>query len=249
MQSQLKITVAAMLWFGAALANAGLALAAEVIPLKQAKFNIEYNATDDDTGFQGFIDSEGWRSLVISGPDGEVLRFEGLGKLADHGLTELFFETVEPAGTDMPIEAVLAVLPEGEYVIAGEAFEAGVAMGQTAGVAWLTHDIPAGPVLASPAEDAVVPVGDLMVSWSPVTLTITGEPVEIIAYQLIIEKDEEPHPEMIGKFGLSMYLPDSVSEIRVPAGFLEPATSYVWEVLAIEVSGNQTLSSSAFRTE
>ncbi|MEX0860099.1 MAG: hypothetical protein WD017_04100 [Cucumibacter sp.] len=249
MQSHLNITAAAMLWLGAALANAGLASAGDVIPLKEAKLNIEYNATDDDTGFQGFIDSEGRRSLVISGPGGEVLRFEGLGKLASHGLTELFFETVEPAGADMPIEAVLAVLPEGEYAISGEAIEAGVVGGATSGVAWLTHDIPAGPVLTSPAEDAVVPVGDLVASWSEVTMTITGEPVEIIAYQLIIEKDGEPHPEMIGNFGLSMYLPASVFEIRVPAGFLEPATSYAWEVLAIEVSGNQTLSSSAFRTE
>jgi hypothetical protein len=34
----------------------------------------------------------------------------------------------------------------------------------------------------------------------------------------------------------------------VSAEFLEPATAYLWEVLAIEESGNQTLSSSAFRT-
>ena len=30
------------------------------IPLKEAKLNIEHNATDHDTGFQGFIDSDGW---------------------------------------------------------------------------------------------------------------------------------------------------------------------------------------------
>jgi quinol monooxygenase YgiN len=38
-------------------------------------------------------------------------------------------------------------------------------------------------------------------SWSPVTKTITGDDVTIIAYQLIIEKDEPPHPHMIGKIG------------------------------------------------
>ena len=32
---------------------------AAVVPLKEAKLNIEHNATDKDTGFQGFIDSEG----------------------------------------------------------------------------------------------------------------------------------------------------------------------------------------------
>lgn len=54
---------------------------------------------------------------------------------------------------------------------------------------------------------------------------------------------------MIGKRGLSMYLPATVTSITVPAGFLEPATAYDWEVLAIEESGNQTLSSSSFETQ
>ena len=72
--------------------------------------------------------------------------------------------------------------------------------------------------------------------------------MKIIAYQLIIEKDVEPHPHMIGKFGLSMYLPPSVTGIDVPDGFLEPGSAYNWEVLAIERSGNQTLSSGSFKT-
>ena len=53
---------------------------------------------------------------------------------------------------------------------------------------------------------------------------------------------------MIGKFGLSMYLPPSVTQIAVPNGFLEDRTAYNWEVLAIERSGNQTLSSGSFET-
>ena len=43
------------------------------VPLKDAKLNIEHNATDEDTGFQGFIDSEGWRKLDVRGPGGRVL--------------------------------------------------------------------------------------------------------------------------------------------------------------------------------
>jgi hypothetical protein len=75
-----------------------------------------------------------------------------------------------------------------------------------------------------------------------------GEPVRIIAYQLIIEQDVKPHRHMIGKPGLSMYLPRSVTSIAIPNGFLQPRTAYQWEVLAIERSGNQTLSSGSFRT-
>lgn len=219
------------------------------IPLKEAKLNIEHNATDLDTGFQGAIDSEGWECLQVIGPDGGVLSFRGVGELGKLGLTELFFESVEPANADVPIEEVLAALPEGDYTISGETMESGESLGTTSGTARLTHSIPAGPALQSPEEGAVVPAGDLVVSWSPVTTTITGADVTIIAYQLIIEKDVDPHPNMIGTFGLSMYLPATVTTITVPGGFLEPGTSYSWEVLAIEESGNQTLSSGTFETE
>ena len=37
-----------------------VAVARTPVPLKDAKLNIEHNATDRDTGFQGFVDSEGW---------------------------------------------------------------------------------------------------------------------------------------------------------------------------------------------
>jgi hypothetical protein len=219
-----------------------------VVPLKDAKLNIEHNATDEDTGFQGFIDSEGWRRLDVRGPRGPVLRFEGRGSLAKLGLTELFFESVEPENAKVLIDEMLAKLPEGRYMIAGPAQENGKSLGRTSGTAWLTHDIPAGPKLVSPAQGATVPARGLVARWQPVSKTITGEPVRIIAYQLIIEKDVEPHPHMIGKLGLSMYVPRSVTSIAVPDGFLEPRTKYTWEVLAIERSGNQTLSSGSFRT-
>ena len=221
---------------------------AKVVPLKDAKLIIEHNATDKDTGFQGFVDSEGWRRLDAHGPGGQLLSFEARGTLAKLGLTELFFESVEPENADVPIAELLAKLPAGAYTIAGPAQEDGKSTGQTSGTARLTHDIPAGPTLVSPAEDATVPVRGVVVRWRPVSKTITGKPVTIIAYQLIIEKGVEPHRHMIGKFGFSMYLPRTVTSIAVPNGFLQPGTAYKWEVLAIERSGNQTLSSGSFRT-
>ena len=222
--------------------------AAAVVPLKEAKLNIEHNATDEDTGFQGFVDSEGWRRLDVRGPRGTVLTLQGRGSLASLGLTELFFETVEPENAKVPIAEMLAKLPEGRYTIAGAAQENGKSLGRTSGTALLTHDIPAGPKLISPADGATVPVRGVVARWQPVTKTITGEPVQIVAYQLIIEKDTPPHRHMIGKLGLSIYVPRTVTSIAVPDGFLEPGTNYVWEVLAIERSGNQTLSSGSFRT-
>jgi hypothetical protein len=220
----------------------------DAILLKEAKLNIEHNATDHDTGFQGAIDSEGWKRLDVRGPDGVVLTFEGRNELGELGLTELFFETVEPENADVPIEEMLENLPEGNYTIEGPAIENGEKMGKTSGTAWLTHNIPAGPVLLTPAQGATVPTTGLTASWGAVSQTITGDPVTIIAYQLIIEKDVPPHPHVIGKFGLSIYVPASTTSIDVPDGFLEPGTAYKWEVLAIEESGNQTLSSGEFST-
>jgi hypothetical protein len=221
---------------------------AEAVPLKDAKLNIEHNATDKDTGFQGFIDSEGWQRLDVRGPRGQILTFQARGSLAKLGVTELFFETVEPENADVPVRQMLAKLPDGKYTIAGPTMENGKTTGRTTGTAWLTHDIPAGPKLVSPAEGATVPVQGVVARWKPVSKTITDEPLTIIAYQLIIEKDVEPHRHMIGKLGLSMYLPKTVTSIAVPDGFLQRRTAYKWEVLAIERSGNQTLSSGSFRT-
>ncbi|MGI0021844.1 MAG: hypothetical protein ACRD9Q_03185, partial [Nitrososphaeraceae archaeon] len=181
-------------------------------------------------------------------PKGKVLDFKATGMLGKLGLTELFFETVEPANADVPIAEVLKTLPAGKYMFTGSAIEAGEKKGKTIGTAWLTHDIPEGPELLTPAEGDIVSVEDLLVSWSPVDETIKGDEVKIISYQLIIQKDVPPHPNMIGKLGLSMYLPATVTQITIPKEFLEPGTKYNWEVLAIEESGNQTLMSGTFST-
>lgn len=244
-----KLIPAAML-IGIGLATLPEARGEGAIPLKEAKLNIEHNATDRDTGFQGAIDGEGWKELKVRGPDGVVLEFEAAGKLRGLGLTELFFETVEPENAEVPIPQMLSKLPAGNYKIygpiAGSEPDAG---GITVGTAWLTHVIPAGPVLLSPAKGATVWAGELLMKWRPVTKTIYGGPVKIIAYQLIVEKVADPNPHMIGKQGsLSMYLPPSVTQIAIPRGFLERSSAYAWEVLAIEESGNQTLSSGEFET-
>jgi hypothetical protein len=90
---------------------------------------------------------------TVTGPDGKVLDFRGEGKLGQLGLTELFLESVEPENADVPISEVLETLPEGEYTFEGSAIEVGEKQGKTIGTALLTHDIPEGPELLSPAEE------------------------------------------------------------------------------------------------
>jgi hypothetical protein len=66
--------------------------------LSDAKLLIEHNSTDEDTGFQGFADGDPWNELTISGPGNvEIVTVTPAGGLFNFGLTELFFETSEPA--------------------------------------------------------------------------------------------------------------------------------------------------------
>ena len=218
-------------------------------PLKEAKLIIEHNATDHDTGFQGAVDSEGWDRLELIGPRGPVLHFEGKGALGELGLTELFFETVEPENTDVPIRELLEDVPAGTYTYRGHTMIDGESTGPTEGTATLSHTIPKGPELLSPLNGAIVPMDGLVMRWGAVTQSLEGRPANIIAYQLIIEKDGPPHPKMIGKLGLSMHLPPSTLSMAIPRSFLEPHTKYLWEVLAIDASGNQTLCSGDFSTQ
>lgn len=225
--------------------------AQSAIPLKEAKLNIEHNAKDRDTGFQGFLDSDGWNRIVVTDPKGNrVLEFKGEGKLGQLGLTELFFESVEPENRDVPISELLKTLPEGKYTFRGNAIEAGEELGTTIGTAVLTHDIPRGPPLLAPQEDATVPHDDVVFKWKSVEKNIDGSSTKIIAYQLIVEKDQEPEENMIGNIGsLSMYLPATTTSIKIPKEFFEAGSDYEWEVLAIEESGNQSIMSSSFSIE
>ena len=218
------------------------------VAMKQAKLIIEHNATDNDTGFQIFLDADGWEKLQIVGPAGLVAEFLPAGHMTELGMTELFLETVEPANVKIPLDKILEKMPEGEYQFIATASKMSDIKGQITGKAILSHKIPDGVTLVTPPEGTSVPMGNIMMEWKASNKAINGSGLNIIAYQLIIEKDEEPHKRMIGKRGLSMYLPASTTAIAVDMAFFEAATPYKWEVLAIEESGNQTLQSGTFKT-
>jgi hypothetical protein len=68
----------------------------------------------------------------------------------------------------------------------------------------------------------------------------------IIGYQVLVERETEL--KALPVVTLDVTMPPTATSLRVPPGFLRPNTRYSWEVLAIEGSGNQTLSSSRFTT-
>jgi hypothetical protein len=217
----------------------------EVIEI--GKMLIEHNATDEDTGFQGFGDGAPWNKLIITGPDGDrIVTANTAGGLFDFGLTEFFFETSEPENDEVPIEDVLLRLTPGDYMFSGDIVDGDFSSALTS----FSRSIPQGPVLNSPQDGATgVNPANVVVSWEPVTHDIYGSPVTIVGYQVIVEEDAAPlFPQGFAKPVFSVHLPASATSVTVPPEFLLDDACYEYEVLAIETSGNQTLASAAFET-
>ncbi|HET6773335.1 MAG TPA: fibronectin type III domain-containing protein [Acidimicrobiales bacterium] len=205
------------------------------VRLEEAKLIIEVNATDGDAGLQVFLDGEAWRSMEVFGPDGrKLLDVESRGELGDLGLTELFSESNEPSFEELSLEEFKALFPEGRYSFSGETVE-----GQRLrGTARLSHATPAGPMVVTPEPGGVVAPDHAVISWQP-----GDQPagVEIVSYQVIVERE---NPLRV----FSVDLPATTTSVTVPPEFLEPGTQYKLEVLAIEASGNQTITEIEFMT-
>ncbi len=214
----------------------------EVVKFKDARMKIEVNDTDGDAGVQVFLDSDPWKWIEIHHPNGGLLfESETAGIFNEQGGTELFLESGEPSFEEVSFEEFLARFPEGRYRFRGE----GVDGERFVGIATLTHDVPAGPLLVSPLEGGpLVDPDAAVVRWEPVDPP-NGSP--IIAYQVIIVLPATGLAAL-PTIALDVMMPPTATSLAVPQGFLRRDTEYEWEVLAIEKSGNQTLSSSFFQT-
>ena len=217
-----------------------------------AKLLIEHNATDEYTGFQGFTGGDQiWYELTISDPQGQrVMTVRPESGLVELGLTELFFKTWEPLNDEVPLFDVLTRLPEGDYAFVFN-WEFWDYWGYSDDYsAKLTHTIPADPVLITPADDSTVDPDNLIVSWESVNEDINGVAVNLVGYQVNVEKDEEPQfPQGFSRSLFSVHVPAMVTSVTVPREFVENNACYKYNVLAIEESGNQTISSAMFGTQ
>ena len=213
----------------------------KVVPLKDARLKIEFNSTDLDAGVQLFIDADPWKTMDIFDPLGRMIfRATNRGSLATQGGTELFLESGEPKLSDVPLAVFLKRFPKGDYRIVGK----GLKGEKLVGIAKFTHNIPNGPVLVSPIDDALVAPDHTVVEWEPVAAP-NGSP--IVGYQVLVVKPNTGIPAL-PKIILDVMMPPTATSMAVPPGFLLPDSTYEWEVLAIEKGGNQTLSVGSFRT-
>lgn len=199
--------------------------------LEVSRLFIEYNESAQDLGFQVALDGEDWTSLRITNPDGKtIFAVKGSGPYGELGLTELLFEGAEPSLSDVPVDELLAKFPEGTYTFSGKTVDKGTIEGE----ATLTHAVPAGPVISTEVD------GDhVVISWDPVTQSAAGlpvRPITITGYQILA-----------GDL-LQINVPANVTSVTLPPEFVGglPAGEQEFEVLAIEQSGNQTITEGTF---
>jgi Fibronectin type III domain len=198
-------------------------------PLSDARIFIEFNVTTEDLGIRASLEGEPWDSVQVIGPDRRILQVSGVRKPGSLGLSELTFAAHAPS-----LEELLAVFPEGEYEFRGTTVEGD----RLLGTATLTHDIPDGPVVLTPEEGVLVDPDAAVISWDPVT-----EPagIEIAGYRVTVERGDRGR-------SLSFELSPETTNVLVPPDFLEPGTDYLFQVFAIEVGGNQTITEGVFDT-
>ena len=198
---------------------------------------IEINDTDGDAGIQVFLDGEGWDTMSVIDPAGRLV----LGIAADHnvgqqGVTELFLESAEPSFEEQPLDEFLALFPPGIYRFRGQTTE-GVSL---RGHARLTHALPDAPEILSPAEESTVDADNTVIEWERVD---NPPGSSIVAYEVVVET-EDPRLRVF-----KVDMGRNATSVTVPTDFMRPGGEYKVEVIAIERSGNRTITEVEFETE
>jgi hypothetical protein len=213
----------------------------QALELEESRIYIEYNSTDNDLGFHVLLDGEDWRYLRIFDPTGrQIFHVLGRGAYGELGMTELFFEGAEPALDEVALDELLEQFPEGKYEFVGRTVDKELILGEGE----LSHAVPAGPDV-SDSDDMVVPGNAFVIRWEHVTEratdpaggTFPDRPIEVVAYQVIVES-----------FQLTLPATGGPMSVVVPAEFIESLENgeHEFEVLAIDASGNQTITAGTF---
>ncbi len=120
------------------------------IELDESQLYFELNDTDGDLGIHGKADGDAWKRMKIEAPnDRNLLNIYVRSKLRRQGLTELFFESAEPTFDELDPEVFFGRFPEGVYEWEGLTLD----YLEIEGEVYLSHIIPAAPVVALVDED------------------------------------------------------------------------------------------------
>lgn len=194
---------------------------------EELHMTLEQNATDGDTEVVFFAKTEtdGLRRLQITAPNGRsVAKFTGDKR--GIGIREFLLESAEPPD----LELVLGSFPEGTYRFAGKT----VGEECVEGEADLSHAVAPATTLLTPAADAVVPLADLLLSWS----AVAG------AERYVVELNNE---DTGSEFTFEVFPP--TASLTIPAALLAPASEYQFAVGVKMPDGNVTFVELAFFTD
>lgn len=228
---------------------------AATIQLDASEIYIEINWTDGDAGIHMFLDGEGWDRMEVSDPDGNTnvdVMADADNSVGQQGITELFFESAEPSFEEQPLADLLALFPEGQYRFEGETTEGDILRG----TGRLTHNLPCAPtdVVATEHND-----GSLTIEWDLVTRKLNtaavpvvcgGDPINIAGIEVVVEFEQQGTGQT---FVVSTELGPSAESLTVASDFLDSLAGMQGElkaeVIAREVSGNQTITEVEFEEE
>jgi hypothetical protein len=223
-------------------------------------WNIEFNASDLDLGVRGFFDYEPWKELEIENPRGRTIaEVEGKKSMKRQAFAEWFFESGEPTLFEVSFDEFLRRFPVGYYEFEAETINGHEVECEEE----LTHVIPCAPDIDVCQKD-----GNTFIIWDPVETVVdteaTGEAVElepdpdnfeaedilactydqsleIIGYEVIVEVEFEDSEKIF-----KVDLPAGEYSVMIPPEFLALGDEFQYEVLAIEISGNQTITEEEF---
>lgn len=243
----------------------------EEIPFDEAHLFFELNDTDGDLGIHALIDGGPWRQLSIESPDDrQLLKVRVKSRLRRQGLTEFFFESAEPTFDELDPADFFARFPVGEYEIEGRTLEGDELESETE----LSHAMPAPAVvtvnglpMAEECDEEEIdyditelgPIDEVTISWDPVTLSHPDAdgggagvqppvPVSIHNYEVVIEAEIELSGGEEFTAVSHLLLPPDTTSAVVPPELLALSDTFKYEVLAREVSYNQTAVESCFST-
>ena len=214
----------------------------------RADIFFELNASAGDLGVHVDLDAESWKQLLIEDPRGRrVIEVRPLGNAARIGLTELFFEGEEPSLEEVPFRQFLNLFPEGRYVFTGRTIGNQLLRSTDP----LTAALPCPVRLDAPETDGNVSLDRLRVDWTAPPGTYdpdrkvcsARDPVSLTGFQVIVEFIKEER-DFLREY--SVILSSGTREALVPPQFLReglrfPDTTLLIEVLALERSGNKTI--------
>lgn len=240
---------------GAAMTSAAFMMAVPQAALPaqftQAELYFELNDTDGDLGFHSSIDGGPYPRLeIVRSPDRTLLVIEANGGLSKQGLTQLFFESAEPAFSELSPERFFKRFPEGPYEIFAERQD-GKTLKATVVVSHVMAAPPSNITLSGvPAVENcdVKPLPlvskPVVIDWDPVTQShpTIGKPgkVDIALYQLFVEREGVK---------LSLDLPPDITRFSVPPEVIALGNEFKFEIIARTATGNNTAIESCFKVK